>query len=233
MFKKILIIFLFVLPNTVSAISVSKMLVLADRNGRAIITLTNPDEQAVYIKLRVFEVVTHNGETKKIEYTENNFPEWKIRLNTYKTILDPGRVKDVTVESLCSSKCNYEKDLSFFVYIEPYIPAEKRTNSGVVVNYGYAPLVIIPTDNDNYKFEVKNLKSSIVLKNVGNKVINFEVNHCTIDLKSDSCSFNTLVLPGRVRNLALPESFKDKKLKVTAYGVDNIYKSEGIYKVLQ
>lgn len=233
MFRTFLLMLALLLPATTYAISVNKMLLVADSNGRSVITISNPDERVAYIKMRVFEVITINGEAKKLEYTESNFSDWKIRLSTYKTILEPGRTKDISVDGLCGKECNYAQDISFFVYIEPYIPVEKRSESGVVINYGYAPIVIIPAINSNYKFEVKNKSKSIVISNTGNKVINFEINHCKKDLKAEGCSFSTLVLPGRVRNLPLTGAFQDKELKVTAFGLDDIYKSEGNYKALK
>ncbi|MBO2639064.1 hypothetical protein [Shewanella algae] len=233
MFKKISLFFLLMLPMMASAISVNKMLLVADKNGRGIITVDNPDEQTAYIKLRVFEVKMINGEAKKVEYTDENFADWKVRLGIYKTILEPQRTKDITFETICGSHCNYDSDIAFFIYVEPYIPVELRNESGVVINYGYAPLVVVPAKESNYQFEVDNNGNKLTLSNTGNRVINFDINHCKSDLKAPGCSFSALVLPGRVRTFPLDGDFQNQGLAVTAFGIDGIYKQEGHYKVIK
>ncbi|MEZ9177568.1 hypothetical protein [Vibrio kanaloae] len=211
--------------------NVNKMMVISDENGNGVITLNNDEDRPLFIDGSIQEVEIINGkELVKKDYVRNNIADWKLTLTNSKFVLKPGESKDIGIRSLCHNvSCDTSKDLTFLL---PFSPSHYRENddvkeSTVEINYGFAPVFVIPTPNPSYKYEVRNLGEQLLVKNDSNTLINVFIDACSTKNKN-YCEQRYTVVAEREKIFSLPSTLQAETLGITVTNHDRSYKEEYI-----
>ncbi|MFG0729026.1 hypothetical protein [Photobacterium damselae] len=221
------IVFILSLLSSISAnaLTVDKMFLISDDKGNGLITLENDDNIANFIKTEISEVLTKKGEIEKVPYTRENVKDWKIATSSPKLVLEKSRTKDIGIRALCDPKlCAKEKDLMFSLSFipAPYYP-DGEEHQGVRINYGYAPLYIIPTPNGKIDYSIKNNGASVVVNNKGNTLIQLTFDNCK-NSKQIQCREVVDVVAGRHKEFKLPKRLQSEKLNIIVTNHDSSYK---------
>ncbi|MEZ9776965.1 hypothetical protein [Vibrio sp. 10N.261.54.A5] len=212
------------LSISVQAFTVDKMVIVSDDKGNGIVTLTNDESHPIFIQAKVDEINIIDGEqVEKKQYTRDNLNDWKVSLTHQKVVLNPGEEKDIGIRSLChNAACDNSKDLMFMLSFSPskYRPGE--VVSGVEINYGFAPVYIIPTTQPNYSYELTNNGDSLRVENKSNTMLNFFVDACVAENKAQ-CKQKFTVVLGRNKTFPLTETMRNNELTITVTSHDRSY----------
>ncbi|EMB9236011.1 hypothetical protein U9608_003575 [Vibrio alginolyticus] len=206
------------------ALKIDTMLLIADEQGNGVYTLTNELAETSFISGEITKLeTTEDGKLKRIPYTESNLDDWDITLTHPKVILESDKVKQVGVRDLCGNDCKTEQDRVYQIIFSPvpYNPEEKETS--VNINFGYAPLFIIPAPEPKISYEMKNLGDRILVENTGNSFIRFAIDGCTDEVKTQ-CQASFTSLAGRTRTFDIPEKLRKNTLKVRVVNYDDSYR---------
>lgn len=210
-----------------SALTIDTMFLVSDDKGNGVITLTNDFEQRSFIQSYITELrVNAQGKLERIEYNETNIDDWKLVTSVPKFILDPGVSKDIGLRSLCLPEvCAKDKDVMYSVSFEPspYFEEGEEQGSIVSINYGYAPIFVVPTPNPKISYELTNNGNTILAHNTGNTVLTVLIDQCTATVKNN-CRLSEKLLAGRLRTINLPDSIQRNSLNVTVFNHDETYK---------
>ncbi|AWK84141.1 hypothetical protein BST98_19380 [Photobacterium damselae] len=224
MHKQIIYIVLSSLSWFSNAMTIDTMLKISDDNGTGVFSITNDLDDPSFIKIKPAKIVSDgNGNLKRIEYTKNNFDEWEISLTQSKVIVEPQRVKNIGVRSLCSEGCDRSKDT---VYALKFLPTpytkDGEKKKSVTINYGYEALFVIPAKKPEYKYNIKRVGDDILFENRGNSLIRVSINQCNGKRKS-SCSRSVVVLSKRNKKILLPVNARQDVLSLEILGYDNSF----------
>ncbi|WP_045423102.1 hypothetical protein [Vibrio jasicida] len=199
------------------AFVVDKMFIVGDREGNGIITLTNTAKKTIFVQSKIDEFEIEAGhEFSKEPYNSQNVEDWKISLTHSQSILKPGESIDIGIRSLCVSvSCDENKDLMFFVTFTPsaYKTGGSDDVSSVEVNYGYAPVYIIPANKQSINYDIEYVGNELRVYNKSNTLLNLFIDACSDQVKTN-CQRRAIILSGREKSLILPEAMQVKKLKV-------------------
>lgn len=222
--KKLIYIMLSSISWFSNAMTIDTMLKISDDNGTGVFSITNDLNETSFIKIKPAKVVSdNNGNLKKIEYNKDNFNEWEISLTQSKVIVEPKRVKNIGVRSLCSESCDRTKDT---VYAIKFLPSPYRkdgeTKPSVTINYGYEALFVIPAKNPEYKYNIKRVRDDVLFENKSNSLIRVSINQCNGQRKSN-CSRSVVVLSGRNKRIKLPVNARQDVLSLEILGYDNSF----------
>lgn len=212
------------LSISVQAFTVDKMVIVSDDKGNGIVTLTNDEPQPIFVQAKVDEINIVDGEqVEKKQYTRDNLNDWKMSLTHQKLVLKPGEEKDVGIRSLChNAACDNSQDLMFMLSFSPskYSPGEVA--SGVEINYGFAPVYIMPTTQPNYDYELTNNGDSLRVENKSNTMLNLFVDACGAENKAQ-CKQKFTVVSGRNKTFPLIETMQNSELIITVTSHDRSY----------
>ncbi|RYU68413.1 hypothetical protein ERW51_08575 [Aliivibrio finisterrensis] len=220
------------LSSQALALKVDKMVLVADEKGNGIITLINDEDKPIFVLSEIEELTISNGDNiTKNKYVRDNLSDWKISLTHQKLILAPGEEKDIGIRSLChSTTCDDSRDLMFRL---PFIPSKYQAEgeaSGVEVNYGFAPIYIIPTTKPSYSYNIINNGTSLTIENKSNTLLNVFVDACDSD-NSNQCKQKLTLIAGRDKTFLLPETMQNDELNITVSSHDRSYsKSEVVLR---
>lgn len=224
MLRNLVLLTAILLSMSAQAFMVDKMVVVSDNKGNGIVTLTNDESQPIFVQVKVDEINIVDGEqVEKRQYTRDNLNDWKVSLTHQKLVLNPGEEKDVGIRSLChNSACDNSKDLMFLLSFSPskYRPGE--VVSGVEVNYGFAPVYIIPTTQPNYTYELINNGESLRVENKSNTMLNLFVDACGVE-NTVQCKQRFTVVSGRNKTFPLTETMRNNELTITVTSHDRSY----------
>ncbi|WP_286300063.1 hypothetical protein [Vibrio apostichopi] len=223
--KSVVTSLLFSLLSTQSyAFRVDKMVLVSDQKGNGVITLTNDEEDPLFILSEIEELKVDGNDIVKKKYDRNNLDEWKISLTNQKLILAPGEEKDIGIRSLChNTTCDDSRDLMFML---PFSPSKYRTEeqetSGVEINYGFAPIYIIPTSKPVYSYEILNKGATMIVNNKSNTLLNLYLDSCD-SKNSIQCKQKFTVVAGRNKTFPLTEAMQSDELNITVNSHDRSY----------
>ncbi len=205
------------LPAHSYAFNVDKMIVVSDERGNGVVTLNNDEERTLFVEATINEVVIDKeNNVVKTEYQSANIEDWKISLTHTKLVLKPGESKNVGVRSLCkSTTCDDSRDLMFMLSFVPstYKPEQDATSS-VEINYGFAPVYIIPTPKPKFDYLIQNNGDEVYIDNKSNTLINVFVDSCTQSGQLE-CKQRFAVVAGRKKHFRLPTNMQAETLSVT------------------
>lgn len=235
--------FINVLPNSVllatiffsigvQAFSVDKMIIVSDEKGNGIVTLTNDEYQPIFIQAEVDEINIVGGDNIQTkQYTRENLNDWKVSLTHQKLILNPGEVKDVGIRSLChNTGCDNSQDLMFKLSFIPSKHRPNETTSGMEVNYGFAPVYIIPTTQPQYNYELFNNGESLRVENKSNTMLDLFVDACG-NGNTVQCEQKFTILSGRSKTFPLAETMRNNELIINVRSHDRSYiKKESVMR---
>ena len=218
------------LSVSVHAFSVDKMLLTSDDKGNGVITLTNDEDQALFVQAQIDEIdVSGKGAVKKKPYIRDNISDWKISLTHQRLVLRPGEEKEVGIRSLChNATCDNSKDLMFMLSFSPS-RYDSQTTGGVEMNYGFSPVYIIPTTNPYYSYELFNNGDSLTVENNSNTMINVFVDACDVN-KKEQCLQKFTVVAGRTKSFPLSENIQSNELNITVASHDDSYSKKATIK---
>ncbi|URM15071.1 hypothetical protein KLJ63_06495 [Vibrio splendidus] len=212
------------LSISVQAFTVDKMVIVSDDKGNGIVTLTNDESQPIFVQAKVDEINIVDGEqVEKRQYTRDNLNDWKVSLTHQKLVLKPGEEKDVGIRSLChNATCDNSQDLMFLLSFSPSKYRPDEVASGVEINYGFAPVYIIPTTQPNYDYELTNNGESLRVENKSNTMLNVFVDACSA-VNTAQCKQKFTVVSGRNKTFPLTESMQNNELTITVTSHDRSY----------
>lgn len=212
------------LSISVQAFTVDKMVIVSDNKGNGIVTLTNDESQPIFVQAKVDEINIVNGEqVEKRRYTRDNLNDWKVSLTHQKLVLNPGEEKDVGIRSLChNATCDNSQDLMFMLSFSPSKYRPGGVVSGVEINYGFAPVYIIPTTQPKYDYELTNNGESLSVENKSNTMINLFVDACGAE-NTAQCKQKFTVVSGRNKTFPLTETMRNNELTITVTSHDRSY----------
>ncbi|HGY9597163.1 TPA: hypothetical protein ACOJPH_004877 [Vibrio campbellii] len=214
------------------AFQVDKMVIVGDERGNGIITLTNDEETPLFVEAIVDEIKIKDGtEIIEKEYTRENLTDWKISLTHQRLILKKGEQKDIGIRSLChNTTCDNSQDLIFTLsFLPSKYREEGETVSGVEVNYGFAPVYVIPTTEPAFEYEIFNKGSELEVKNDSNTMIQVYLDSCTDEITSQ-CRQKLTVMAGRHKTFKLVDTIQSDNLQVTVKSHDKSYSKKQVIK---
>ncbi|MGI9918415.1 hypothetical protein [Vibrio owensii] len=212
------------------AFQVDQMIVVSDDRGNGIITLTNDEDSPLFVEALIDEVEIKNGdELVRKRYARDNLDNWKIALTHQKLVLKKGEEKDLGIRSLChNTTCDNSKDLMFSL---SFMPSKYREDdaqsSGVEINYGFAPVYIIPTTEPVFDYEIVNKGKQLEVINDSNTMIQLYIDSCTSE-KVTQCQQKLSVMAGRHKTFNLVDTVQSDDLHVTVRSHDRSYSKEQI-----
>ncbi|NOH79976.1 hypothetical protein F0231_09505 [Vibrio sp. RE86] len=223
-FAMILLSLSYAASPSVSAFTVDKMIVIADKKGNGTITLANDEDKHIFISSTVEELsITNGDQIHKKEYTRDNLESWKMSLTHQKLALKPSEEKTIGLRNLChTTNCNTDKDTMFLVSFYPSRYGETEQVSAVEINYGFAPVFVIPTPLPEYKYQIKNLGDKLRVRNDSNTLLNVHADACSSENKT-LCTQKFVVLAGREKTFRLTETMRANELDVAVYSYDRSY----------
>ncbi|MGL5027574.1 MAG: hypothetical protein ACRC6P_16560 [Shewanella oncorhynchi] len=228
--KVITVLFLVVASLGVQALTIDTMVLVGDKAGNGVFTLTNDMEYTSFITGNITKYDVNGEVIDKKQYTKDNLKDWEITLSNPKLILEAGRSKQVGVRSLCGQTCDFTRD---HVYQINFVPTPYSEDGGVApivaVNIGYAPLYIIPALKQDVKFNIKNLGDKIYVENTGNTFFRLGIDQCSLSITKD-CRAAFTVLAGRKKYFKLPPNTRSDMLKVVVVNHDNTFVRRPVIK---
>lgn len=218
MMKKLLAVCSMLLPLTSSAFTVDNMILVANQDNNGVLTITSNSKEPEYVKGFINKIDIVDGEIKKVKLTKDNLPLWDLALIPNKVILNPGERRRLSMKNLCKKNCEIGKDRMYQVVLLPTTKDEEEENS-VGINFGYAPVFIIPTSNPkiDYSFSFKNGKLHV--NNKSNTMLYVQVDNCTENL-TKNCSESYTVVSGRIKDFDVPAGVKKAdslKLRIASH----------------
>lgn len=223
-FKYIAPVFFLAYSSQSMALKIDTMLLIGDEQGNGVYTLTNDLSETSFISGEITKLeTTEDGKLNRIPYTESNLDDWDITLTHPKIILESEKVKQVGVRDLCGSSCENEKDRVYQIIFSPVPYNPEETETSVNINFGYAPLFIIPASDPKISYEMKNLGDRILVENTGNSFIRFAIDGCTDQIKTQ-CQASFTSLAGRTRTFEIPEKLRKNSLKIRVVNYDDSYR---------
>lgn len=214
------------------AFQVDKMVIVGDERGNGIVTLTNDENTPLFVETIVDEIKIKDGtEIIKENYTRENLTDWKISLTHQRLVLKKGEEKDIGIRSLChNTSCDNSRDLMFSL---SFLPSKYREEgeqvSGVEINYGFAPVYIIPTTEPTFDYEIINKGSQLEVKNDSNTMIQVYLDSCTTEITAQ-CRQKLTVLAGRHKTFNLVDTIQSDNLRVTVNSHDKSYSKKQVVK---
>ncbi|WP_038880791.1 hypothetical protein [Vibrio jasicida] len=214
------------------AFQVDKMVIVGDEKGNGIITLTNDEDSPLFVETLIDEIKIKDGtEIIKNNYSRENLSDWKISLTHQRLILKQGEEKDIGIRSLChNTTCDNSQDLMFSLsFLPSKYREEGKEASGVEVNYGFAPVYIIPTTEPVVDYSILNRGSELEVKNNSNTMIQVYLDSCTTEITSQ-CRQKLTVLAGRHKTFNLIDTIQSDNLRVTVNSHDKSYSKKEVIK---
>lgn len=214
------------------AFKVDKMVVIGDDKGNGIITLSNDQDVPLFINTEIDEVKINNGvDIDKVSYSRENLEDWKISLTYQKLVLKPGETKDIGIRSLChNTTCDNSKDLMFMLSFIPSKYQEgERSISGVDINYGFAPVYIIPTTKPIFDYEIVNKGDTLEVKNDSNTMINVFIDSCDSRITAQ-CRQKLTIMAGRDKTFDLIDTVQSDNLNIIVNSHDGSYSKTDIVR---
>ena len=211
------LLLMLLLPVHSYAFNVDKMIVVSDERGNGVVTLNNDEERTLFVEATINEVVIDKeNNVVKTEYQSANIEDWKISLTHTKLVLKPGESKNVGVRSLCkSTTCDDSRDLMFMLsFVPSTYKSEQDATSSVEINYGFAPVYIIPTPKPKFDYLIQNNGDEVYIDNKSNTLINVFVDSCTQSGQLE-CKQRFAVVAGRKKHFRLPTNMQAETLSVT------------------
>lgn len=210
------------------AFSVSKMFVVADKKGNGVVTLNNDESRPIFITGSIQELKIENGvNILKTDYNRDNINDWKISITHPKLILKEGESKDIGIRSLCHNvSCDDSADLMFRLPFSPqYYDEGNDSKNSVEIQYGFAPIFIIPTSKPSYSYSLFNYGEQLLVKNNSNTLLTILVDSCSDEIKK-GCSESHVLLAGREKEFDLPVKMQRQYLNVVVASYDRSYYQE-------
>lgn len=158
--------FLLFIQSAHSVMSLDKMILYFDpgKSSPQEVTVTNPDEEPLFLQTDVFRVIDPGTENEKTEKAAN--PE-QIKLLTApkKATLSPRTRKRIRLISLETPK---KTEMVYRVSFKPVIGELQAKKSGIKVLVAYEALVFVRPEKPFYKVTAKREKDAMVFTNEGN-----------------------------------------------------------------
>ncbi|MHA6607619.1 hypothetical protein ACVA6G_19295 [Photobacterium damselae] len=209
--------------------TIDTMLKISDDNGTGVFTVSNDLDKSSFIKIEPSKVIVNkDGSLKKIKYDKSNFKDWEISLTKTKLILEPKRVKNIGIRSLCSDGCDRTHDTVFAIKFlpTPYLKGDEKQAS-VTINYGYEPIFVIPASSPKYKYKIERKDDRVLIENSGNSLLRIFIDQCNEKVKKN-CNSNIVVLAGRKKDINLPINSRQNKINLNIMGYDNSFYKKAI-----
>ncbi|MFM2657167.1 fimbrial biogenesis chaperone [Vibrio owensii] len=214
------------------AFQVDKMVIISDERGNGILTLTNDESDPLFVETVVEEIKIKDGtDILKDKYTRENLNDWKISLTHQRLVLKTGEEKDIGIRSLChNTSCDNSKDLMFsLTFIPSKYREENEEVSGVEINYGFAPVYVIPTTEPVFDYDIINKGDELEVINNSNTMIQLYLNSCTTEVTSQ-CRQRLTVLAGRHKSFNLVDTIQSDNLSVTINSHDKSYSTKQVVR---
>ncbi|MGR5391054.1 hypothetical protein [Vibrio crassostreae] len=218
-----------------SGLTIDKMFVIADKNKNGIVTVANTNDKPLFVNANIdeFHVNDKGSDFIKTPYNSGNFEHWKISTTLNKLVLQPGESRNVGIRSLCyNTTCDDSKDLMFFVTFMPAPykgPNESVENSSSMqLNYGFAPVFIIPTDKPKIDYTIRSNSENITVENKSNTMIYVSIDDCESKTNTKQCYSRFVVVAGRTKTFSLNERVRDKSLNINVSSYNGSYKTEKV-----
>lgn len=216
--KKLLALFSMLLPLTSSAFTVDNMILVANKDNNGVLTITSNSKEPEYIKGFINKIDVVDGDIKKVKLTKDNLPLWDLALIPNKVILNPGERRRLSMKNLCKKNCEIGKDRVYQVVLLPTTKDEEE-ESAVGINFGYAPVFIIPTSQPDISYDFSFKDGKLNVNNKSNTMLYVQINNCTESL-TKNCSESYTVVSGREKSFEVPAGVKNAdslKLRVASH----------------
>ncbi len=214
-----------IMSMSAQAFNVDKMIIISDDKENGIATLFNDEPHSLFVQAQVDEIqIVDGSRIERTPYTRENLNDWKVTMTHQKLVLKPGEEKDVGIRSLCkTTNCERSEDLMFLLSFSPakYREAGEELD-GVEINYGFAPVYIIPTVIPKYDYQLFNNGNSLRIENNSNTMIKVFVDTCN-DENTNGCKKKFTVFAGQYKTFTLTDSMQSNELNVTVTSHDNSY----------
>lgn len=219
--------FILTLPFKVLAIQVSDLFVVANKQDKAVVTVTNTNDSRVFLNTSVSEILLDKGELIEKKYNKHNIDDWKLNIFPARSILEPGFKKDIIMKFNCDGKtCDRNRDHVFKVGLVPVPYYEGELDMSLVqFSVGFAPVVVVPANPSQIELEyIYSDDGDLLLTNHGKTFLYVDVvpKTCSGD---ESCIRKLKILAGRKFGLALGE-LKSQPLEIKARTYRNVFNEE-------
>lgn len=211
------------------ALQIDNMLLVSDKQGNGVFALTNELPETSLVSGKIVEINVVDGQIQETPYTKENLKDWKVTLTNPNLILETNTTKQVGVRSLCGGDCNFKEDKVYQVYFSPipYSRGKGATKPTLGIQYGYAPVFIIPAKQAVVHYQLENRLGKLYVKNNSNTFLRIQIDACK-SKKDNSCRATYTALSGREIEFKLPEKIQSKNLNLRIATHDNSYFKEFI-----
>ncbi|WP_230848979.1 hypothetical protein, partial [Vibrio campbellii] len=182
--------------------SVDNMILIANEDNNAILTISSTSEKPEYIKGFINKIDVVDGEVKKTKLTKDNLPLWDMALIPNKVILNPGERRRLAIKNLCRANCESDTDKMYQIVLLPAVH-DDSSSTAVGINLGYAPVLVVPTKMPSISYSFDYMNDNLKIDNSGNTLLYVRLDNCTQSVTAE-CSETYTVLAGRSRQFKLP-----------------------------
>lgn len=206
-----------------NAFSIDSMVLVSERDGNGVFTLTSTQKQPEYIKGEISQVRVIDGNLEKFVLTKDNIPMWDLAIIPTKMILNPGERRRVAVKNLCQHDCQgLTQDKVYQIEFTPAHTNDSQEESQIGIQMGYAPYFIIPAEISevNYDIEYNRDKGALHVNNQSNTLLYLQLDACVEGEIIEKCKNTYTMLAGRIKDIDLSEVFighEKLKLKIATY----------------
>lgn len=141
------------------AFAISDMLLVSNKDGNGVFTLSNNDNrEPIFVLANVSQVKIANNKLQKVPLTKANFPLWDLAVSPGKTVLKSNESKNFAIKNLCEKNCDVVVDKVYQVNFipQPYTHKDTDPEKDNKVNFlfGFSPYYIIPATVFDVKYHI-------------------------------------------------------------------------------
>jgi hypothetical protein len=229
--KLISTLFTLLACSQANAFAISDMLLVGNKAGNGIFTLSNNDNrEPIFVLANVSQVKIANNKLQKVPLTKANFPMWDLAVSPGRTVLKSNESKNFSIKSLCEKNCDVAVDKVYQVNFipQPYTrkDAEQGKENKVNFLFGFSPYYIIPATVSNVKYDIDYRGGKIHVKNEGNTFLKLHIDRCNFIANKKDCRITNYALAGVDREFALPATLATESIKLLVVNHDESYRKE-------
>ncbi|AXN30473.1 hypothetical protein [Vibrio coralliilyticus] len=212
--------------SNASSFQVDTLMLAGNEKGNGMFTVSNSEEETIYLKAEVLKVVVEHNQIKKIPLNINNFMLWDLAVNPAKAILHPGEMSNFSVRYLCRRNCDRSEDNVYQVRFTPVVSPDAESQNKLDIRFGIAPYYIVPALESDVKYDIDFDKQNkqLAVRNTGNTFIKIKIDSCDkFSMDQKGCRALYYVLAGRSKTIKLSDKLYRESLKVIVGNHDQSY----------
>ncbi len=230
--KYILLIILFFSTKVLSALSVDKMIVIANSSDDYVdIRVSNSDDFPVLVNV----ILTEKTDESEKEFDQLKFEDQPVYVDIDELIIDPLSSIKVRINNLSKmlGKTIFKDRIIGVSFIPQSYKDENSKKYSVNILTGFKVWYVLPSNKEglSYDTDINIDNNEMVLINNSDTVIEFVIDSCEIE-SSNHCREPIIVLSKNKKKVTFPDELKNKEVMVYAKDFNQQYEKKFKVKLI-